>query len=127
MADWYWPGEDDVNDFPDPLGFEGEWTEWSGTMHDGPPVFAEIFSREFGYKAPLLMLEATSQAALHAIRGLERVPDSRVRLLSIQPDFGKDRPRLNEAHEDATNKIKAAAHETWSLQGKAMRAWVEGG
>lgn len=87
----------------------------------------EVKNWEFGYKASLLMLEATSQAALHAIRGLERVPDSRVRLLSIQPDFGKDRPRLNEAHEDATKKIKAAAHETWSLQGKAMRAWVEGG
>ncbi len=47
MAKWFWPGDGDYGDFPDPLGFEGEWKPWSGTMHDGPPVLAEIFAREY--------------------------------------------------------------------------------
>ena len=44
---WYWPGDSEITDFPDPLGIEDQWREWSGTMESGPPVFAEIFSREY--------------------------------------------------------------------------------
>jgi hypothetical protein len=43
---WLWPSSDEINDFPDPLGFEEEWRPWDGTMADGPDRFAEIFCRE---------------------------------------------------------------------------------
>src|SRR4051812_47939140 len=44
---WLWPSNEEVNDFPDPLGFEAEWRDWDATMAEGPSVFAEIFSREY--------------------------------------------------------------------------------
>ena len=44
---WYWPDEEELNDFPDPLGIEDQWMEWPATMADGPSAFAEIFSREY--------------------------------------------------------------------------------
>ena len=37
----------DLNDFPDPLGIEDQWSQWFGTMGNGPPTSAEIFSREY--------------------------------------------------------------------------------
>lgn len=43
---WLWPSSDEVNDFPDPLGFEDEWKPWAGSMREGPSRFAEIFCRE---------------------------------------------------------------------------------
>jgi len=44
---WYWPTQGDINDIPDPLGIEDQWFPWAGTMEEGPPVFAEIFAREY--------------------------------------------------------------------------------
>ena len=44
---WIWPSNEDINDFPDPLGFEDEWHEWEATMAEGPSVYAEIFAREY--------------------------------------------------------------------------------
>lgn len=44
---WIWPSNEEINDFPDPLGFEAEWREWEATMADGPSVYAEIFAREY--------------------------------------------------------------------------------
>lgn len=44
---WLWPSGEEINDFPDPLGFEAEWKPWAGTMSDGPDALAEIFCREY--------------------------------------------------------------------------------
>lgn len=44
---WIWPSNDEINDFPDPLGFEAEWKPWPGTMADPDgSVLADIFVRE---------------------------------------------------------------------------------
>lgn len=44
---WIWPSNDEINDFPDPLGFEAEWKPWAGTMaNDHASTLAEIFVRE---------------------------------------------------------------------------------
>ena len=37
----------DLNDFPDPVGFESAWKEWRGDLSDGPGPIAEVFAREF--------------------------------------------------------------------------------
>jgi hypothetical protein len=44
---WVWPSNEEINDFPDPLGFDREWREWTATMSKGPSVNAEIFAREY--------------------------------------------------------------------------------
>ena len=47
---WDWPSNEEINDFPDPLGFDREWHDWPATMaqgEHGPSVHAEIFSREY--------------------------------------------------------------------------------
>lgn len=41
---WVWPSNEEINDFPDPLGFDREWT---ATLAEGPSVHAEIFAREY--------------------------------------------------------------------------------
>ena len=49
-AAWVWPSNEEINDFPDPLGFDREWHEWPADMapgSDGPSISAEIFSREY--------------------------------------------------------------------------------
>ena len=44
---WIWPSSDEINDFPDPLGFEAEWKNWPGPVHDPEgSSLAEIFVRE---------------------------------------------------------------------------------
>jgi hypothetical protein len=37
----------DLNDFPDPVGFESAWKEWRGDLCEGPGPIAEVFAREF--------------------------------------------------------------------------------
>jgi len=44
---WFWPSSEEVNDFPDPVGFDAEWSSWPGDLSDGPSSYAEIFSREY--------------------------------------------------------------------------------
>lgn len=44
---WVWPSNEEINDFPDPLGFDREWREWTATMSEGPSINAEIFAREY--------------------------------------------------------------------------------
>lgn len=44
---WFWPNQDEMNDFPDPVAFEAEWHGWPAELADGPSVAAEIFSREY--------------------------------------------------------------------------------
>lgn len=47
---WVWPSNEEINDFPDPLGFENEWLDWPADLaagESGPSVQAEIFSREY--------------------------------------------------------------------------------
>ena len=44
---WFWPEDMDLNDFPDPVGFESAWNEWRGDLADGPGPIAEVFAREF--------------------------------------------------------------------------------
>ncbi len=46
-ARWVWPSNEEINDFPDPLGFDREWREWTATMSGGPSINAEIFAREY--------------------------------------------------------------------------------
>lgn len=46
-VEWFWPGGGEINDIPDPLGIEDQWRSWIATMEEGPPVQAEIFSREY--------------------------------------------------------------------------------
>lgn len=46
-AQWVWPSNEEINDFPDPLGFDREWREWTATMSGGPSIAAEIFAREY--------------------------------------------------------------------------------
>jgi hypothetical protein len=47
MSQWIWPSSDEINDFPDPLGFEAEWKPWTATMADSDgSELAEIFVRE---------------------------------------------------------------------------------
>ena len=45
--DWFWPNSDQLNDYPDPVGFDAEWTDWVADLADAPPVVAEIFAREY--------------------------------------------------------------------------------
>lgn len=45
--EWFWPNADQLNDYPDPVGFDAEWTDWVADLADGPPVVAEIFAREY--------------------------------------------------------------------------------
>lgn len=47
VARWLWPSNEEINDFPDPLGFDREWREWTATMSEGPSVHAEVFAREY--------------------------------------------------------------------------------
>lgn len=47
VQQWLWPSGEEINDFPDPLGFEAEWKPWAGAMADGPKDLAEIFCREY--------------------------------------------------------------------------------
>lgn len=47
VQQWLWPSGEEINDFPDPLGFEAEWKPWAGTMAGGPSQLAEIFCREY--------------------------------------------------------------------------------
>jgi hypothetical protein len=44
---WFWPSSEEVNDFPDPVGFDAEWSSWPGDLSNGPSSYAEIFSREY--------------------------------------------------------------------------------
>lgn len=44
---WNWPSSEEVNDFPDPVGFDAEWKEWPADLADGPNKYAETFVREF--------------------------------------------------------------------------------
>jgi len=44
---WFWPDPDQLNDFPDPVGFEAEWFPWPARLSDGMSTVAEIFSREY--------------------------------------------------------------------------------
>ena len=44
---WVWPSNEEINDFPDPLGFDREWREWTATMSEGPSINSEIFAREY--------------------------------------------------------------------------------
>jgi hypothetical protein len=44
--DWFWPNSDQLNDYPDPVGFDVEWMKWVADLADAPPVVAEIFERE---------------------------------------------------------------------------------
>ena len=44
---WFWPEDMDLNDFPDPVGFESAWKDWRGDLSSGPGVIAEVFAREF--------------------------------------------------------------------------------
>lgn len=48
--EWVWPSNEEINDFPDPLGFENEWHDWPADLaasDSTPSVQAEIFSREY--------------------------------------------------------------------------------
>ena len=45
--DWFWPNSDQLNDYPDPVGFDAEWTDWVADLAEAPPVVAEIFAREY--------------------------------------------------------------------------------
>lgn len=45
--EWFWPNADQLNDYPDPVGFDAEWTEWVADLAEAPPVVAEIFAREY--------------------------------------------------------------------------------
>ena len=45
--EWFWPNADQLNDYPDPVGFDAEWTDWVADLADAPPVVAEIFAREY--------------------------------------------------------------------------------
>ena len=45
--EWFWPNKDDLNDYPDPIGFFKEWTPWRADLAESPPVSAEVFSREY--------------------------------------------------------------------------------
>ena len=45
--DWFWPNSDQLNDYPDPVGFDAEWIKWEADLADAPPVVAEIFAREY--------------------------------------------------------------------------------
>jgi hypothetical protein len=47
VARWVWPSNEEINDFPDPLGFDREWREWTATMSEGPSISSEIFAREY--------------------------------------------------------------------------------
>lgn len=47
MPRWFWPSNEEINDFPDPLGFDREWQGWHATLAEGPSVHAEIFAREY--------------------------------------------------------------------------------
>ncbi len=44
---WIWPSSEEVNDFPDPVGFDAEWKEWPADLADGPNKYAETFVREY--------------------------------------------------------------------------------
>ena len=44
-ATWVWPSNEEINDFPDPLGFEDEWDEWRADMADDPRA-CQITARE---------------------------------------------------------------------------------
>ncbi len=71
---WIWPSNDEINDFPDPLGFEAEWKPWTATMADpdGSPL-AEIFVRELVQNSWDSIQERTKGLASHVIadRGVE--------------------------------------------------------
>ncbi len=45
--EWVWPNSDQMNDYPDPVGFESEWKNWTADLSESPSVVAEIFSREY--------------------------------------------------------------------------------
>ena len=45
--EWFWPNSDDLNDYPDPVGFFKEWKFWRADLEKSPPVAAEVFSREY--------------------------------------------------------------------------------
>lgn len=45
--EWFWPNADQLNDYPDPVGFDAEWTDWVADLAEAPPVVAEIFAREY--------------------------------------------------------------------------------
>ena len=45
--DWFWPNSDQLNDYPDPVGFDAEWADWVADLAESPPVVAEIFAREY--------------------------------------------------------------------------------
>lgn len=45
--EWVWPNSDQLNDYPDPVGFESEWKNWTADLSESPSVVAEIFSREY--------------------------------------------------------------------------------
>jgi len=45
--EWVWPNKDQLNDYPDPVGFENEWEKWAADLASSPSIFAEIFAREY--------------------------------------------------------------------------------
>ena len=47
QMEWFWPNKDQLNDYPDPIGFESEWEKWAADLADSPSVVAEIFAREY--------------------------------------------------------------------------------
>lgn len=71
---WLWPSDDEINDFPDPLGFVDEWKPWIGVMADDTlPAHAEVFVRELVQNSWDAIQEQTKgrpQAAV-AARGVE--------------------------------------------------------
>jgi hypothetical protein len=44
---WFWPSSEDVNDFPDPIAFDAEWTSWRADLDSELSPTAEIFAREY--------------------------------------------------------------------------------